>query len=68
MRDGETIFSLGAGKEKQMAPTTVLAPLESRVRHLVRESGIDPQRHMSALDQIIEQALDEYEERSILGE
>lgn len=51
-----------------MAPATVLAPLESRVRHLVRESGIDPQRQMSALDQLIEQALDEYEERSILGE
>lgn len=51
-----------------MTPATVLAPLESRVRHLVRESGIDPQRHMSALDKLIEQALDEYEERSILGE
>ena len=51
-----------------MPSATALAPLESRVRHLVRESGIDPQRHMNALDRLIEQALNEHEERSILGE
>lgn len=50
-----------------MTPVTSVTPLESRVRHLVRESGVDPQRHTKVLDQLIEQALDEYEERSILG-
>lgn len=51
-----------------MVSAPVVAPLESRVRHLIRESGIDPQRHINALDRLIEQALNEHEERSILGE
>ncbi|MBR5950010.1 MAG: Flp pilus assembly complex ATPase component TadA, partial [Actinomycetaceae bacterium] len=51
-----------------MGSPLALAPLETRVRHLVRESGIDPQRHINALDRLIEQALEEQEERFILGE
>ncbi len=41
--------------------------LESTVRHLVRQRGVDPQREPAALDRLIGEALLEYEERSIRG-
>ena len=41
--------------------------LESAVRNLVRQRGVDPQREPAALDRLIGEALSEYEERSIRG-
>ena len=41
--------------------------LESTVRQLVRQRGVDPQREPAALDRLIGEALSEYEERSIRG-
>ncbi|MFT0846657.1 ATPase, T2SS/T4P/T4SS family [Actinomycetaceae bacterium L2_0104] len=41
--------------------------LESAVRNLVRQRGVDPQREPAALDRLIGEALSEYEERSVRG-
>ncbi|QJC22165.1 CpaF family protein [Arcanobacterium buesumense] len=46
---------------------TAYAWLDDRVRELVQISGVDPQEDLSGLDQIIEQALDEYEELTVEG-
>lgn len=47
-----------------MAASSLRAPIESQVRSLVRLTGIDPQRQSEALDRLIGQAIDEYEEDS----
>lgn len=41
--------------------------LDTRVRELVRSSGIDPQEDMSGLDRLIDVALAEYESLVITG-
>lgn len=47
-----------------MTASALTTPIESQVRQLVRLSGIDPQREGDALDKLIGQAIDEYEEAS----
>lgn len=41
--------------------------LESVVRRLVRQRGVDPQREPAALERLIGEALSDYEERSVRG-
>ncbi len=48
-----------------MTAEAVRNPLEMRVRRLVRHAGIDPEREPAALDRLIGQAIDEYEEQSL---
>ena len=47
-----------------MAASSLRLPIENQVRSLVRLTGIDPQRQSEALDRLIGQAIDEYEEDS----
>lgn len=41
--------------------------IESVVRHLVRQRGIDPQQDATGLDRLISEAIAEYEGQSIAG-
>lgn len=50
------------------ASDTAAVWLDRRVRDLVRQSGIDPQRDAGPLADLIDSAIDEYEELTVVGQ
>ena len=41
--------------------------VEDEVRELIRRSGLDPTRHPREIDQLVRDAVSDYDERSLVG-
>lgn len=50
-----------------MSTNQAQAWLDARVRELVRDRAIDPQRSPDVLDELIDRAIDEYEDLTVVG-
>lgn len=50
-----------------MSTNQAQAWLDARVRELVRDRAIDPQRNPDVLDELIDRAIDEYEDLTVVG-